>query len=147
MSDTSSEWYGAVVEQIMGRWLARLEQRKEPKPNTATYNAAYEACEEVLATLRRSEVREVSVSDKIREIAETVVSKMGFAETVSDEVALVESAIREAVAEERKALREIVHSASGMEGEPLDFAAGRRDAKRQILAALDARDAEPKEGA
>ena len=57
MSETSREWYGAVVEQIMGRWLARLEQRKEPKPNTATYNAAYEACEEVLRTIRPAEVK------------------------------------------------------------------------------------------
>lgn len=56
MSDTSQEWYGAVTEKIMGRWLARLEQRKEPKPNTATYNAAYEACEEVLRTVRKREI-------------------------------------------------------------------------------------------
>ena len=57
MSDTSPEWYGVVTEQIMGRWLARLQQRKEPKPSVATYNAAYEACEEVLRTLGPSEIR------------------------------------------------------------------------------------------
>lgn len=55
--EISREWYGPVTEQIMGRWLARLEQRKEPRPNTATYNAAYEAVEEVLQTLKRKEVK------------------------------------------------------------------------------------------
>ena len=34
---------GALTDRIMAEWLRRLEQRKEPKPSTATCNAAYEA--------------------------------------------------------------------------------------------------------
>lgn len=34
---------GRWTEEVMAEWLRRLDERREPRPNTATYNAAYEA--------------------------------------------------------------------------------------------------------
>ena len=54
---------GQLTEEIMAEWLKQLWERKEPKPNTPTYNAAYEACLVVLGRglqLRtESEIRDV----------------------------------------------------------------------------------------
>jgi len=36
------------TEEMMAEWLRRLAERKEPRPNTATYNAAFEAVYGVL---------------------------------------------------------------------------------------------------
>jgi hypothetical protein len=47
--DTPNDWAGSVTEDIMSRWLIRLAQRGEKRPETPTYNAAYEAVHEVLA--------------------------------------------------------------------------------------------------
>ena len=41
---------GKLTEKIMAEWSRRLGQRHEPHPNTATYNACYEAVLEVLET-------------------------------------------------------------------------------------------------
>lgn len=34
---------GRWTEEIMAEWRLRLEERREPRPSTATHNAAYEA--------------------------------------------------------------------------------------------------------
>jgi len=47
---TPDGWAGRKTEEIMAEWLRKLAERKEPKPTTGTYNAAYEA---VLGTLER----------------------------------------------------------------------------------------------
>lgn len=52
--ETPNSWAGRKTEEIMADWLRRLEQRKEPKPNTPTYNAAYEA---VIGVLERAAPR------------------------------------------------------------------------------------------
>ena len=46
--ETPDNAAGRMTEEIMAGWLARLDARKEPRPSTATYNAAYES---VYATL------------------------------------------------------------------------------------------------
>ena len=43
MSEGPGGWKGQFVENVMRTWYANLEARGEPRPNTATYNAAYEA--------------------------------------------------------------------------------------------------------
>ena len=39
------------TERIMAGWLRRVEQRKEQRPTTAVYNAAYESVREELALI------------------------------------------------------------------------------------------------
>ena len=46
---TPEGWAGEATEEIMADWLRRLADKKEPKPTTATYNAAYEAALGVLS--------------------------------------------------------------------------------------------------
>lgn len=46
--ETPNTSAGRTTEEILATWLRRLEQRKESRPSTATYNAAYEACLDVL---------------------------------------------------------------------------------------------------
>ena len=46
---TPDGWAGRKTEEIMADWLRRLTERKEPKPTTGTYNAAYEAVLNVLS--------------------------------------------------------------------------------------------------
>lgn len=47
--ETPNDPAGATTELIMAAWLRRLQERKEPKPTTAAYNAAYEACYAILS--------------------------------------------------------------------------------------------------
>lgn len=48
MSETPDNAAGRATEEAMAQWIGRLERIKEPRPNTATYNAAYEAVYDVL---------------------------------------------------------------------------------------------------
>lgn len=50
---------GRLTEEVMSRWLRRLELRKEPRPSTATYNAAWESVHEILTTCH-ADLREAS---------------------------------------------------------------------------------------
>lgn len=41
--ETPKGFEGEFVEAFTAKWMGKLAARREPKPNTATYNAAYEA--------------------------------------------------------------------------------------------------------
>lgn len=53
--DTPHDHVGAATEEAMAAWLRRLQKRSQPRPNTPTYNAAYESVYEVLARILRAE--------------------------------------------------------------------------------------------